>query len=333
MAHSVLTIVPKPRMKLDRLRDQATSHSFGLDAIDFNSPLDTTRYFVCPTLTPLYYTSVYKELTDAQALRYNHISGMCFNELSAFFEQSFAGNAVIALAHGGGVSPELAECLEQFVRDETKHCEMWRRLNQLCSPAWYGQTERHIIQVPPAVWKVLQYVTRRPALFPMVIWLMLALEEHSMEVSRRCARADRLEPHFAAVYRFHLEEEVRHVHLDWHLIEQIYLPRSAVWRRINAELFKWVIERFFLRPTSSAVRVIDLLIAEFPELNACRPRIVRELYALNDNIEYQRMMYSRASTPIMFSLFDRLPEFHRISRVLHDYQRPGKSSSVEGMQP
>jgi hypothetical protein len=297
-----------------------------------DAPIDLSREFVCPTLTPLYYTATYSELSPAQTLRYNQLTGMCFNELIAFFEQSFATTALAALCETGPdvMPPELAGLLRTFMEEEREHWEMWQRLNRLSAPRWYEAGERHIVRIPPAVVWLLGRVARRPVRFPVVVWVMLALEEHSMEISRRCARVpeDRLEPQYAAAYRRHMEDEARHVQIDWHLLERLYASAAPGVRRMNAWLLRAVMGRFFLRPTNSAVRVVDLLIAEFPEAAPLRPRIARELKLLDRNPEYHRMMYSRTATPITFALFDHFPELRGMSEVLTDYH-PGRNGSGE----
>ena len=52
--------------------------------LDFSTPIDRRCWFVCPTLTPLYYTHVYRELNDEQQRRYNQLTALSFNELIAF---------------------------------------------------------------------------------------------------------------------------------------------------------------------------------------------------------------------------------------------------------
>ena len=112
------------------------------------------------------------------------------------FEQSFAGSALAALARDRRIPYELKHCLRQFSADEAKHCRMWRMLNRLCAPQWYESKERHIIRIAPTMLRTLRLIAGHPRLFPMVLWLMLALEEHSMEISRRCARVpkEQIEP-------------------------------------------------------------------------------------------------------------------------------------------
>jgi hypothetical protein len=72
----------------------------------------------------------------------------------------------------------------------------------------------------------------------------------------------------------------------------------------------------FLKPRRANVRLVDLLIAEFPDLQPLRPRLVQAVHDLADNPGYLRMMYSPESTPISRALFDRLPELAGLRRRL-----------------
>jgi hypothetical protein len=59
--------------------------------------------------------------------------------------------------------------------------------------------------------------------------------------------------------------------------------------------------------------------AEFKELQSLRSEIRQQLVRVGDDPAYHEMMYSRKSTPVTFSLFDRFPEFHAMRHVLHSY--------------
>ena len=41
------------------------------DTIDWSIPIDRSRFFICPNLTPLYHSKIYGELDQAQQNRYN----------------------------------------------------------------------------------------------------------------------------------------------------------------------------------------------------------------------------------------------------------------------
>jgi len=305
---------------LERLRG-AFAKAVSRQPVPADAVIDRSQPFLCPSVVPLHYTAASLRLTPPQALRANQISGLCFNELITFFEAAFAP-AVLAALRRRSVPEDLAACLDHFLADEARHSQMFQRLNRLSAPGWYERGPFHVVSIPRRVRLATAALARYPGAFPAVLFLMLALEEHSIEVSRRCAalRAG-LEPHWAAAYRAHLEDEVRHVQVDWHLIERFHAGGS--WRRrANAALVAVGIGRFLLAPSRSGARVVAHLVAEFPELRPAAADMVRELRALDGSAEYQAMMYSRETTPLTFALFDRFPEFRRMGRVLATYRPP-----------
>jgi hypothetical protein len=316
-----------PSLGAIRRRSERAADSGG-PALD--RPVDRSRRFVCETLTPLYYAPIYRELTGAQRLRYNQITGLCFGELIAFFEESFAASVLAALALARqDPDDDLAACLDGFVAEERRHVAYWRRLNRLAEPSWYARRDECVIRLPAAARRALGFLTSRPRTFPAVFWVMLALEERSLDISRRCLRMepDAAEPSFREAYRHHLRDEARHVQLDRHLIERYYAPLPRRRREWNARLLALLIGRFFLPPTRSAARVVGLLAREFPEIEPRRREITQQLRSVGRDPAYHEMMYSRSTTPRTFALFDRFPEMRRMERVLHSYRYDGFGQS------
>jgi hypothetical protein len=293
----------------------------GYAGIDWNTPIDRSRWFVCETQTPLFYTSVYDELSADQKRRYNQLTGMLSNELIGLLETELLTAALAAIASGPAGS-ELVAAVRRFEEDERRHAEMWRRLNVLSEPAWYAAGERHLARVPAPALAVARRLARRPAAFPVVLWIQLAQEERSIDMSRRSLTLppDRLEPRYDAAYRAHLQDEVRHVQIDWHLLERFYPGRSKGIRLLTARLFRFFAGSVLFLPVYSTTRVVRVLASEFPALEALLPRMLRELKGLKHSDDYHAMMYSRRTTPVTFALFDRFPEFHDIGRVLRGYQ-------------
>jgi hypothetical protein len=322
---AVLTATAPPRHRriapLDRIESVGVRQPAA--EIDWDTPIDRSRWFFCETLTPLYYTPTYATLTPEQRRRYNQLTGMLSNELILRLETGFLDTALDAVVrrNGGVGSEDLIEALRRFRDDEQRHAEGWRRLNLLSEPEWYRTGQRRLVYVPAALDVVAHALARHPFACPVVFWIQLVQEERSIEISRRCLRMSRdvIEPRYAAVYGEHLRDEVRHVQLDCHLIERFHASQSLAMRRVTAALFRWVMANMFLRPSRSAVRVVQALVAEHPELHPLRPTMVRELRALTSNAEYQQMMYSRRTTPITFALFDRFSEFHSMRQVLRAY--------------
>jgi hypothetical protein len=130
-----------------------------------------------------------------------------------------------------------------------------------------------------------------------------------------------MEPAYAAAYRAHVRDEVRHVQIDRELIERFHAPQPMLMRRATAAMFRSVVSRFFLTPAGSTRRVIRALVAEHPRLEVLLPRIWTELAAVVEDPEYHDMMYSRRTTPITFALFDRFPEFHVMATTLMAYRQ------------
>jgi hypothetical protein len=315
---------PRRRVPVERINRQADEHGIATAHVDLTGPIDRDRLFTSPTLAPLAHSPAFAALSEPQRRRYNQLVGLMQNEIICFFEQEFAVRVLPALLRdsAGGrraVPAELARSLRQFVEDERQHTQLFRRLNQLAEPTWYAGTDYHILRLPAAFRATLRWMTNHPSAFPMVFWVMLLMEERSLMISRRYAAMDpdMIEPHFAAAYRAHLEDEVRHVQLDWHLLDQFYHSRPARVRRINARLLEAFVVGLFLKPRRANVRLIDLLIEEFPDLRPRRTALLAAVRALDDNAGYRDMMYSPEATPIAHLLFDKLPEFHRLRRRLY----------------
>jgi len=311
------------RVSVERIAQQSAEHGVATARVDLGGPLDRTKLFTCPTLAPLAHSEIFSHLSEPQQRRYNQLVALMQNEIICFFEQEFAVRVLPAVLRdsrtGSSIPPELSRTLEQFIEDERQHTQLFRQLNRLAEPQWYERGDYYILRLPRAFRAVLRGLTNRPAMFPMVFWVMLLMEERSLMISRRYAamETDRLEPHFAAAYRAHLEDEVRHVQLDWHLLERFYHSRPAWVRRMNARLLEIFLVGLFLKPRRANVRLIELLIEDFPELEPKQDGLVTAVRRLHEKAGYREMMYSPQATPIAYALFAQLPECARLRRRLY----------------
>jgi len=298
-------------------------------AIDWTTPIDRSRRFYCETLSPLFYTPSYARLSEPHRRRHTQLMGMLSNELIARLEADVVDRCLTAVERTGDLPPELADAVAGFRADERRHAEAWHRLNALSEPAWYGRAARStLLGVPPLAGQLAPILARQPWAIAAILWIQLLQEERSIDISRRLLRmpAEAIEPRYAAVYREHLRDEVRHVQLDARLIAHVHARQTPAARRWTAACLRWVVGRFFLRPARSADRLLAILAGEFPELGPMVPTMRRELRAVADDDRYHAMMYSRSSTPTSFGLFDAHPEFHAMRRVLRAYTPPGQGS-------
>jgi hypothetical protein len=287
----------------------ADRHGAWADSVaDWKAPIDLSRPFVCDSLTPLYYTSLFGELYAAQRLRYNQLSAISFNELIVFFEHSFDVALEALLTDRSLKDNELRGRIGMFLDDERRHVVMWRRLNRATADAGGG---RGIVRIRRPMSGALRLLASRPRKFPVVVLVMLTLEEHSIDISRRCGRTgrDALEPHYAAAYRAHLADEVQHVRVDRELLDVLIEGLPPWLRAVNAALYRRFIRTMWLRPTAAGGRVVEALVREYPQLRPIRPRLLGALETLDRNSEFRRMMFSPQTFPLTFSVIRRYGEF------------------------
>ena len=310
---------PRTRLPLDRINRHADEHGVAVARLRFDRPVDRTKLFTSPVLAPLAHSPIFTELTAAQQRRYNQLVGLMQNELICFFEQEVGARVLPAvLSSSSRVSPELCASLRRFLDEEKQHTQMFRRLNRLAEPDWYRNTDYYILELRTPFLVLLRQITSRPVLLPMVFWMMLLMEERSLLMSKRYATADpeSIEPQFLEAYLAHAEDEVRHVQIDWHLLEAFYQSRSRWARKANARLLEAFMVGALLKPRRANLRLVDLLVTEFPELRPMRPGLVRAVHDLVHNAGYRRMMYSPEATPISYALFARSAEFASLRRRL-----------------
>jgi P-aminobenzoate N-oxygenase AurF len=279
--------------------------------------IDFSRPFIAEQFTPLFHTEEYRSLPDAARLRYNQIHALYFNEQVAFFEREMLSPALLALQRCA-LPMKLAIGLQTFFEEEQRHTAMFRALNRQCAPNLYADNRYHLIRVPAPLRMVLRAISRRPLTFPLLVWLALLQEERSLFFSKGCLHhAEQLEPHFVAVHRAHLADEVGHVGWDEELLDWLWPQFGVAMRLMNAWLLRWLLGEFFLLPKRSAVRVVKELVREFPNIDLASLRC--GLRALKRNREYLRSLYSREITPRSFARFDTHPEFALLAKMLPGY--------------
>jgi len=283
--------------------------------------VDFSKLFLPEQFTPLFHTSAYANLSAEQRRRYNQLYALYFNEQIIFFETSLSESVLLPLVDSR--LPEgLTVGLREFMEEEQRHTRMFRALNEACAPDLYAGHPFYFIRVPPSQSSVLDWVARRPRVFPMVVWLMLLQEERSMFYSRTILRLKgELEPQFVSVHRAHLADEADHVRWDEDLLDQLWDRCHPVLRRINAEFFRWMVGEFFNTPKRGGLHVVSRLIVEFPELAPRLPQLRTQVRQLAHSKTYHQSLYSREMVPRTFARFDKYAEFSLLGRTLYGYER------------
>jgi hypothetical protein len=287
--------------------------------------IDFSRPFFPASMTALAFTPSWRKLDEAHRLRYSQLYALYVNEQTVFFEELLATTVLPAFyQQPGRIGADLAEDLRLFEAEERVHSSWFRRMNHLIDPLNFSLEEGryHFVPVDARMIARTAWFARRPFAFPGWLWLMLLQEERSLAISRECLRQPEIEPRFLDLHRRHMADEVGHVEWDMKLIERVWLPMPGWKRRLHARLFGIMMAEFFTAPKRSALRVLDALISEFPDLRAEASVMRAELALLGRSRDYHASLYSRLHTPRCFALFDELPEFRHIGRHLLAYETP-----------
>jgi hypothetical protein len=285
-----------------------------LPAVTQLDDVDPARPFIPAELTPLYHTPVYRELTEAQRLRYNQLHALYFNEQIQFFE-TVLGRPVLTALLREPWPEKLAAGLRQFHDEELQHTGMFRRLNRLAAPHLYAEhaedtgADLRFVKVPAFWTALMRRAVEHPLPLPLFLWLMLLQEERSLHYSRIYLRHQgAIDPLFVETHRLHLMDEARHVRWDEELLDALWHRASPFVRTLNARLFAWMLEEFFAAPKRAQLRVVEELAREMPELRGLLPGMRRGLLTLGRDETFRRTLYSREIVPRTFARFDGCPE-------------------------
>ena len=254
-------------------------------------------------------------------MRYNQLHALYFNEQVAFFEQEMLSPALLALLRSS-LPPHLAKGLRTFFEEEQRHTAKFRELNLRCAPEFYTVHSYYFIRMARPMRAILGAIASRPHWFPLLVWLALLQEERSLYYSKGCLeQASDMEPHFVALHRAHLADEVGHVGWDEELLDWLWPQVRPLVRFVNVRLLDWMLGEFFCLPKRSGLRVVGQLVSEHPHLDSSA--LYRGMRDLGENPAYLKTLYSRDITPRSFARFDTHPEFALLARTLPGYRPPG----------
>lgn len=253
--------------------------------------------FIPERITPLRLTPSWNRLRPEERLRYNQLQGLYFHEQIIYFEQAIIVpllRAVRPLV----ADPALRDALATFEAEENIHSAEFHALLHELRPEWYAHSWRHFVQVGPVADTILARLLRHPRQFPFLLWLVQLLEERTMFASRLyLAEADAFPPAIVASQRRHLADEADHVQWDIALINQLW-PATPAWlRRLNVRLLDWMVGEFIAVPRRAALRVIDALAADLPNLSIPAATLKAELRTLAATPGFRAAVFGRDAVP------------------------------------
>ena len=294
---------------------------------------DWRRPFVPEARTQLYYSPVYATLSRTQRLRYNQLFGLRINEFIMLLEADLIERLLPPLLARPALCADaaLAQAVATMHAEERLHVRLFAALNRACRPDLYPEGQLWCFsQLPPASRAMLGAVgalTRWAWLGQVFgLWFVMAMEESAKTLAlemRSQPETESLGPldeSFVSVHREHLKDEVRHLHIDAHMLARCL---GTGWRaRLNAQLFKGLLVGM-MRPTrrGSGVQVVRQWVRECPELLAREEELIQAVLALKDDAGYQRSLFNRRIMPETFQLFDATPALAGLQHVLPGYER------------
>ena len=93
-----------------------------------STKIDLSKPFLPESLTPLFFTSIYKELSEWEKIRYNQLQGLYFNEQFMFFEGILPQRIASALLKHPQYHEHKAG-LDELAKDEASHYKLFKHLN------------------------------------------------------------------------------------------------------------------------------------------------------------------------------------------------------------
>jgi hypothetical protein len=286
--------------------------------------IDFSRLFMPPSLTPLYHTQDYGLLNSLQKVRYNQLQALYFNEQIMFFEEM--GRQALSALLRLNIPSDLRHKLPLFIDQESIHSSLFRSLNLKCAPHIYSDSDYHFIQIKPSSRALIHGIVSYPQFFPLLFWLAHLQEERAVSFGRAFLQQSMdLEPHFVALQRKHLADEAGHVGWDEEILDWLW-PKTHPWLRfINAKMLAWLIGEYFNSPKRAAVRVLQTLALEMPDLRPLEHRLRSSVLALSENQNFRVSLYNKTNVPRTFKRFDSDVLFQCLSQVMPGYQ-PSSSS-------
>jgi hypothetical protein len=282
---------------------------FDLPKIEFYNAIDRNNFWFPEELTVWWYLKAYSGLSTSAKLRYNQLYSVSVNEIFGIFESDFLAPILTRLSTLASTKEE-TDTLNTFCEEEIKHAKMFRDLNSVAMPEFYGESVRYLTRKADPIGLLLtSLIVRFPFFFGVWLWITLFFEERTIIYSKAFykLRNNEVCGIFREAHRLHMIEEVHHVHLDETLADAYYRPLGKFRRWLAGKMFNKVIQNFS-SPKRLSFVIAEILRDEFPEEQTTIDACIAELPSLRMNAAFQNTYFGSQSAPRTWKLMARYPE-------------------------
>jgi hypothetical protein len=296
---------------LKTIGDNAVRHSYDINKILWHKSVDKSLHYFPEVLTPLYHCASYRNVLDDDDRRaYNQLFAQYVSEQFIFLEDRFLCRVVERLLPWSvGISSDLKRCLEIFLEEEVKHTEMFRRLNRICYPERYTNSDYFFLRLQKHEDRLLNMMASMPRQLNFWIWVALLFEEKTIDyfshyrMQQRDSNMNRLDPLHYQVHQYHMLDEARHVQIDEHLLKYIFETSNPLIRSMNIMLLRQTMKNY-TTPKRANLLIIEDLCKSRRHLRNQVEKLSNDVRSQKGRSPYQIAQCSRKNFPKTFSYFD-----------------------------
>ncbi len=279
---------------------------------------DRKRPFILEQYTPLYYDSVYTELSDEQRLTYNQLSGIMANEQFCVFEHDVLAATCERAVQDPSLQTDqsLLADLRIIISDEHRHRQEFFDTMHAAMPEHYKNGYRFFTQVSWWKQKVANLLTSSLVDFRFLVWHALCIEEFSVSIGNALDASNHttlgtIDPNYRALHCRHRDDELHHLPIGESLIESWVDVRSPRRKKVDYFLLnKWLLS--LRTPRLAGIAVVNELIRQFPSLQPLQQRLHTAVCAVRHNRDYQQQFISPSATPRTWAAWNQRNECNNL---------------------
>lgn len=315
-AQEKLKLNPQSDINLNALNLQTTKNSYSIKDIDWSLKVGANKFWLPEHLVSISHLPVYQEMSPDLRRIFNQYNSLGVSELFIFFEEKSlipCMTKALAIAQ----SDPLKLALQNFIDEEYKHSECFKKLLKNAAPQMYPDQDLKFlfVKVPLISRIMLMGLKKFSVLLPAWVWAAIFFEERTLMYSREFIKAKKENPEsidelFYQTHFYHMLDEIRHVKLDEHLIENFYKTSG----KIHSKFVAWMVYRF-LKRSAHPINMIRACLAQIkkfhPQLLSAEIeyKIISQSKMLPKTKSFTDLNFGDSAAPRTRQLMNRFPEF------------------------